>query len=91
MTMRAQEFHSRVSPKGQITLPSEIRKELGIKPKDQVSIQVRDGVITVVPRESRLPRHYQIAGALEKSLTWQEIEEIAHEEHAAQVAREGLG
>lgn len=88
--MRAQEFRSRVSPKGQITLPSEIRKELGIKPKDQVSIQIRDGVITVVPRESRLLRHYQIAGGLEKPLSWKEIETIAHEEHAKHVAREGL-
>ncbi|MGH2458162.1 MAG: hypothetical protein ACRDIY_04770 [Chloroflexota bacterium] len=58
MTMHTQEFSSRVSPKGQIT---------------------------VAPRESRLLRHYQIAGALEKPLIWREIEEIAHEEHAERV------
>ncbi len=34
-----------VSSKGQITLPSNIRNKLDIKPKDKVEIIIRDGEI----------------------------------------------
>ncbi len=33
-------FVSSVSPKGQITIPSEIRKRFGIKPKDELAFEV---------------------------------------------------
>lgn len=34
-----------VSSKGQITLPSDIRKTLNIKPKDKIEILIRNGEI----------------------------------------------
>ena len=88
--MTEQQFFSSVSPKGQITLPGAIRKALGIRPKDQMAIVMDDGVIIIRPLGSRLLRHYQKAGALKEPLSWKEIEEIAHGEHAQHVAREGL-
>jgi AbrB family looped-hinge helix DNA binding protein len=83
-------FYSSVSPKGQITLPAEIRKELGIEPKDQVTIALEDGTLRIRLVHSRLLRHYRKAGALKEPRSWKEIEEIAHDEHADHVAREGL-
>ena len=83
-------FYSRVSPKDQITLPAEFRKELGLKPKDQVTLQMEDGVVQIRPLRSRLLKHYQKAGALKQPLSWKEIEEIAHEDHAVRAAQEGL-
>jgi AbrB family looped-hinge helix DNA binding protein len=41
-----------VSSKGQVTLPIEIRKRLGIKPGDKVEFPVKDGAVTVVPVRS---------------------------------------
>lgn len=42
-------MHTRIAPvsvKGQVTIPAEIRKELGIEPPDQVEFVVRDdGVV----------------------------------------------
>jgi len=38
-----------VSSKGQVTLPLEIRKRLGIKAGDKVDFPVKDGTVTVVP------------------------------------------
>jgi len=38
-----------VSSKGQVTLPIEIRKRLGIRPGDKIDFPVKDGVVTVVP------------------------------------------
>jgi AbrB family looped-hinge helix DNA binding protein len=89
--MPARRYFSSVSPKGQITLPVEIRKELGLQPRDQVEIELRDGQVTVQPATSRLLRHYQRAGKLEKPLTWTQIEEIAHEDQALHVVRDEMG
>jgi len=38
-----------VSSKGQVTLPLEIRKRLGIKAGDKVDFPIKDGTVTVVP------------------------------------------
>ncbi len=38
-----------VSSKGQITLPSDMRNKLDIKPKDKVEIIIRDGEIILKP------------------------------------------
>lgn len=36
---------SRISSKGQITLPKEIREAAGLKPGDMVAYEVNDGVV----------------------------------------------
>ena len=43
------EAFSSVSPKGQITLPVEFRRMLGLRPKDKVSIEIEEGKLTVRP------------------------------------------
>jgi AbrB family looped-hinge helix DNA binding protein len=40
---------SNVSPKGQVTLPADIRGQLGIDPKDRVSFEViAEGIATAI-------------------------------------------
>ena len=84
------EFESSVSPKGQITLPLEVRRRWGIKAKDKVTIQVKDDVVTLAPAQSALETIYQSVPALSRSLTVEEMTDIAAEEHAQHAAREGL-
>lgn len=43
---------ARISDKGQITLPVEIRRELGLKAKSQVRIDIRNGEVVVRPIKS---------------------------------------
>jgi AbrB family looped-hinge helix DNA binding protein len=83
-------YFSSVSPKGQITLPAEVRRRLGIKVRDEVAIEVEDQVVRVVPLRSRVLEHYQEAGVLPKPLELDEMTRIAADEHAEHVAREGL-
>lgn len=83
------EFFSSVSPKGQITLPADVRRELGIKPGDRVSICLEHGVVQV-KRLKALRDYFQIAPALDPPLDWKEVERIAHEDAAEEAAREGL-
>ena len=83
------EFFSSVSPKGQITLPVEVRRELGIKPGDRVAICLDDGVVQV-RRLKSLRDYYQSVPGLDPPLDWKEVERIAHEDAAEEAAREGL-
>ncbi|MGH2534509.1 MAG: SRPBCC domain-containing protein [Thermomicrobiales bacterium] len=83
-------FTSRINQKGQITIPAPIRDRLGLKPGDRVRFILEDGGVRIERMESFLRDSYQSVPALDPPRTWQEIEEIAHEEHALHVAREGL-
>jgi len=76
---------SSVSPKGQITLPAEIRQRLGIRPKDRVVIKLEDGEVRITLATSGLAASYMAVPALKQPLTWKEVEEIAHDEHAMSV------
>ncbi len=38
-----------ISPKYQVVIPKEIRKKLGLSPKQRVQILEKGGVITLVP------------------------------------------
>ncbi len=38
---------SRISSKGQVTIPKEIRKTIGLEPGDTIVYEVHDGVITL--------------------------------------------
>jgi AbrB family looped-hinge helix DNA binding protein len=78
-----------VSPKGQITLPVEIRRELGILPKDTVEIEMAPGqVVQLRAAKSRISRHYGIAKQLSPARDWKEVEAIAREEMAENATSE---
>lgn len=84
------EFTSSVSPKGQITLPLEIRRRLGIKVKDRVAVTLEGDEVKVRPLVSVVEATYQAVPALVPPLEWKEIERIAHEDAAGDVAREAM-
>ncbi len=86
------EFISSVSPKGQITLPIEIRRELGIKPKDKVAVTIDTDAesVKVTLASARLAESFQVVPALKEPRTLQEMTQIAAEEQALHVAMEGL-
>jgi AbrB family looped-hinge helix DNA binding protein len=84
------ELVSSVSPKGQVTIPAEIRRLLGVKPKDRVAFSVHDGRVELRPARTALDELYQSVPALASPRPWKEIEAIACEEQAAHAARQGL-
>ena len=83
-------FQSSLSPKGQITLPKQPRDLLRLRPKEKVVIQYKDGAVSVTPLKDTLESIYQSVPALKKPLTDREMTDIAWEDHAAEVAQEGL-
>ena len=42
----------RVSDKGQVTLPAEVRRKLGIKPGSRMEVEIRDNRVILEPEGS---------------------------------------
>ena len=40
----------KVGPKYQVVIPKELRKKLGIKPKDKVLVEEIEGMVIVIPK-----------------------------------------
>jgi antitoxin PrlF len=84
------ELLSSVSPKGQVTIPVEIRERLGVKPKDKVIFTVEDGEVKLRPATATLEASYQAVPALAQPLTFDQMREIARDDATAEAAQEGL-
>lgn len=82
------EIVSTITSKGQLTVPAEIRRTLGLKSGDKVVFQIEGRHVTLVPMTSRLAAGYQSIPALKEPKTWQEIEEIVAEERAERYAQQ---
>jgi len=89
--VRAHDLESSVGPKGQVTVPAEIRRLLGLRPKDRVRFEVEDGRVRLHPVRFVLDELYRSLPGLKTPRTWKELEEIAHEDRAERLAREGQG
>ena len=80
-----------VGPKGQITLPSEVRRELGIGPKDRVVIEVEGGSAVVRRAQSSLLEGYRSIHAKRPgTLTDEEMTQLAEEVAVRDALREDV-
>ena len=61
---------SRLSSKGQVTIPKEIREAIGLKPGDMVAYEVQNGVVTLTRVESfDAAFHAALSGTLDEWAT----------------------
>ena len=76
------EIISIITSKGQVTIPAEIRKYLGIKTHDKVAFVIdTEGTVRLrVPRYPDIASLRGAAGSLNKPLSWQQMQEIALED-----------
>ena len=80
-----------VTRKGQITIPAEIRRALDIKQGDTLAFEMEGKEIKLKAAKPSIQEFYQSVPALTPSRSLKEMSELAAEEHAQAVAREGLG
>jgi bifunctional DNA-binding transcriptional regulator/antitoxin component of YhaV-PrlF toxin-antitoxin module len=81
------EFLSSVSQKGQITLSPELRRQLGIKPKGKVTLQLDGDAVRVVPATFTLRQVFGSVGPDTDTERFKQAEREAREERAEQEAR----
>ena len=76
------EIISTITSKGQVTIPAEVRKYLGIKTNDKIAFVIdAEGIVRLkVPRYPDIASLRGAAGSLDKPLTWQQMQEIAYED-----------
>jgi AbrB family looped-hinge helix DNA binding protein len=79
-------FSSSVSPKGQITIPAQVREQFGIRPGDIVHFEVIADTITVIPSLSKLRTGYRSVPPLSLPKTQDEIDTIVRDERAERYA-----
>lgn len=66
---------STLTKKGQITIPAQVRKRLGLHPGDNVGFIVQDGEVRLVRKESRIEAAFGICKA-NVSLSVDDMEKV---------------
>ena len=76
------EIISTITSKGQVTIPAEIRRHLGLKKSDKISfvIEPEGDVRLRVPSYPSVTSLRGAAGSLKKPLSWDEMRQIARED-----------
>lgn len=57
------QYHSRMTVKGQVTIPSDIRRRFGIGPHDTVAFVVTDDEVRLMPATSVVARTAGMLGS----------------------------
>ena len=78
---------STVTSKGQVTIPADVRKHLGIKQGDKLSFVIEDhGAVRIErPRYRDVASLRGAAGSLGKPLSWKETLGTAREDHITEI------
>jgi len=74
---------TRLTQKGQVTIPLEIRELLGLKPKDRVRFEIVEGKVEIKPAPSVLERHFRSVPAPSPAPDWRS-ERLAFQEGLAE-------
>jgi AbrB family looped-hinge helix DNA binding protein len=73
-----------ISSKGQVTIPVEVRRRLGVDRNQKVALVIdeKKGDIRLkVPRYPNVASLSGAAGSLNKRMSWKEMREVAREDH----------
>jgi AbrB family looped-hinge helix DNA binding protein len=78
----------KVTGKGTVTIPYEIRSRLGIKPKDRVLFQVEGDRITIAPAKSRVAAFFGAVKPTNRPEIWKKVREETEQAIAEEVMSE---
>ena len=85
-----QEITCVVGAKGQVTLPTAVRKALGLDGTGQITFVIDSGKVRIKSDQELLAEVYQSVPALKRPLTLKQMRDIAIEEHVQKAARKGV-
>ena len=86
------EILSTITSKGQITIPAEVRRHLGVAKRDRIAFLLEpDGTVRIsAPRYPDVASLRGAAGSLKRPMTWQEIRDIARDDRLKAKYPDGL-
>ena len=83
------EFIAATTQRNQVTIPAEVRRTLGLKPRDKVAFTIEDeGEFRLTVATLTLESAYGSVKASSKPEDWDEIARNAKDDKAARTARE---
>ena len=86
----SREIYSTVTSKGQVTIPVEVRRHLGVEKNAKITFVIRpEGTVEVkTPKYPTIASLAGAAGKLKKPLPWKEVVRQAHEDHVNEIMKE---
>jgi AbrB family looped-hinge helix DNA binding protein len=85
--MRRRELVASVTDRGQVTIPAEVRKALGIKAREKVIFVIEDGNVSLKRPKFTIETAYGSVPPLPVPMDWSEMRRVAEEEQAQRVVR----
>ena len=76
-----------ITQRGQVTIPAEVRRLLGIKPRGKVAFHIYDGEVRLAPVEFTLETAYGSVKPINRPEDFKKLIREAMEEHAEEVVR----
>ena len=76
-----------ITQRSQVTIPVEVRRVLGVKPRDKVAFTIEDGGVRLAPAPFSLESAYGSVKPVETPENFEEISRIAKEAKAEKTAR----
>ena len=86
-TVHMREITATVTERGQVTIPVEVRRLLGIKPRDKVSFAIENGQVRLVPAGYTLESAYGSVKPIARPEDFAAISKAAIEEHVEKTVR----
>ena len=83
-----QEFETSVTEKGQVTIPQEVRRILGLHPKDKIRFEVEGETVKIKQASSKIMQWYGAVTPKNRPEDFQELRKGFEEGVAKEVASE---
>jgi antitoxin PrlF len=88
---KVKEVLATVTERGQLTLPAEVRRLLGVGPNQKVAFLIEEGEIRLVPARFTLESAFGSIAPRHRPENFKKVIEEAMEEHAHEVMHEMQG
>jgi antitoxin PrlF len=82
------EISTTITQRGQVTIPAEVRRLLGAKPRDKIVFRIEGSAVTLAPAAFDLESAYGSVTPLDQPEDFTKISRIAREDKIARVRPE---
>jgi AbrB family looped-hinge helix DNA binding protein len=88
MEAQMRQFTATITERGQMTVPAEVRRALGLGAHSKVTITLYDGKASLEPAKFTLETVYGSVQPINRPEDFKELSRRARDEHAREVVRE---